>query len=653
MQAVKPQVSFPELEHQTIKIWDTQDTFKRSISERAGCPRYMFYDGPPFATGTPHYGHLLAGTIKDIVPRYWTMKGYYIDRRFGWDTHGLPIEMLTEKDLNLSGRKQILEYGVDKFNEACRSGVLRYVNEWEKTTKRLGRWIDFKNDYKTMDLKFMDSVWWVFKQLWDSGRVYEGVRVVPYSWRLSTPLSNFEAGNNYKDVQDPAVTIRFKLVDDSNLSILAWTTTPWTLPSNLALCVGPDIDYVEVKTADGERVLLAKSRLSTYFPKSENIEILRTVKGLDLVGLKYQPLFDFFTGQETEKCFTVLSDEYVTTEDGTGVVHQAPANGEDDYRIGSANGIPIFNPVDDDGNFYGLDAEFNGMNVKEADKVIIKILKEKGLLFKQETIQHSYPFCERSNTPLIYRAISAWYVRVEDLTEQMVENNSTIHWVPEHIKEGRFGKWLAAARDWNISRNRFWGNPLPIWRCDQCGELECLGSASELQEKSGQKVTDLHKHHVDPLTWACGKCNNSQGGIMRRVPEVLDCWFESGSMPYAQLHYPFENKEAFESSFPADFIAEGLDQTRGWFYTLMVLSTAIFKKAPFKNVIVNGMILAEDGKKMSKSLKNYPDPQEVMEEFGADALRLYMISSAVVRGESLKFSGAGVKEIVRSVMLPY
>ena len=658
MKPVKPSVTFPETEEGILKLWKKNNTFLESLERRKNDTPYMFYDGPPFATGTPHYGHLLAGTIKDIIPRYWSMKGRYIERRFGWDTHGLPIEMLTEKELGISGRHQILEHGVGNFNEACRAGVLKYVDEWEKTTNRLGRWIDFVNDYKTMDLTFMDSVWWVLKSLWDKGRIYEGARVVPYSWRLSTPLSNFEAGSNYKDVQDPAVTLRFQLTDDPSTSILAWTTTPWTLPSNLGLCAGKDIEYVTVKDPADEtkKLILAKARLESYFPK-DSPEIIEEFLGDKLLGKSYQPLFSYFAEQISEekakKAYTVFNDDYVSTEDGTGIVHQSPAHGEDDYRIGQKNGLPLIDPVDAEGNFDERVPDFQGMNIKEADKHIIKALKDKGLLYKQETIQHSYPFCERSDTPLIYKAISAWYVKVEDIQEKMVQNNSSIHWIPEHIKDGRFGKWLANARDWNISRNRFWGNPIPIWRCEECGELECLGSYKELEEKSGETVTDLHSHKIDHLTWSCSAAEGECQGKMVRTPEVLDCWFESGSMPYAQLHYPHENKEKFEQSFPADFIAEGLDQTRGWFYAVMVLSPSLFEKAPFKNVIVNGMILAEDGKKMSKSLKNYPDPNKVINGYGADALRLYMISSAVVRGESLRFSEVGVKDIVRSVLIPY
>jgi isoleucyl-tRNA synthetase len=575
------------------------------------------------------------------------MRGYHVERRFGWDTHGLPIEMLTESELGLSGRLEVLDYGVDKFNEQCRSGVLRYVDEWRKVTTRVGRWVDFDDDYKTMDRDFMESVWWVFKSLWEKGRIYEGRRVLPYSWRLATPLSNFEAGQNYKDVQDPAITVRFRKKDDPECSLLAWTTTPWTLPSNLALCVGANIDYLEVNTGK-ERLILAESRLESYFPKKSLPEIVARYKGSELVGTEYQPLFDYFSPNDSKAAFSVLQDDYVSTDDGTGIVHQAPDHGEDDYRICTAAGIALIDAVDEDGNFRDSISDFVGQNVKEADKNIILKLKEKNLLFKQDTIQHSYPFCERSETPLIYKSISAWYVKVEDIRERMQELNSKIHWVPEHVKTGRFGKWLEGARDWNISRNRFWGNPISLWRCESCGKIECMGSAAELEQKCGESVPDLHSHFVDKLSWACADCNSN----MKRTPEVLDCWFESGSMPYAQLHYPFENEERFKNSFPADFIAEGLDQTRGWFYTLLVLSTSLFDSEPFENVVVNGIILAEDGKKMSKRLKNYPDPSTVIEKYGADALRLYLVQSPAVRAESLALSETGIKEIVRSVILP-
>lgn len=649
MKTVSPQVSFPEVEARIAKFWEQDKTFERSLEIRKDAPQYLFYDGPPFATGLPHYGHLLAGTIKDIIPRYQTMKGNLVERRFGWDTHGLPIEMLTESELGLNGRHDILNYGVDKFNEACREGVLKYVDEWRYVVGRIGRWIDMDNDYKTMDLDFMESVWWVFKQLWDQGRIYHGSRVMPYSWRLSTPLSNFEASSNYKDVQDPAVTIRLEKTDSPNTYFLAWTTTPWTLPSNIALCVGPEIEYVTLKpTEDEASYILAKERVETYFPKKDSYEITATNTGEELAAQRYKPLLPYFAEAAGEGAFRIVVDSYVTTQDGTGIVHQSPAHGEDDHRVCKLNNLPMFDPVDAEGNFTEEVPDFAGRNIKEVEKDIIHKLKNDGSLFRSETIDHSYPFCERSDTPLIYKAISAWYVKVEDMRESMSTENSKIHWVPEHVKEGRFGNWLRDARDWNISRNRFWGNPIPIWQCEGCEATECIGSKAELEEKSGAELKDIHKHFVDHVKWECKVC----GKTMRRTPEVLDCWFESGSMPYAQLHYPFENKELFDKIFPADFIAEGLDQTRGWFYTLMVLSNALFEKAPFQNVIVNGMILAEDGKKMSKRLKNYPDPVHVLDTHGADALRLYMINSPVVRGESLRFSEAGVKDIVRTVLLP-
>ncbi len=648
MQTVSPQLNLSEIDSRNLKFWKTDQTFKKSIAQRKGAESFLFYDGPPFASGLPHYGHLLVGTIKDIIPRYQTMKGKYVERRFGWDTHGLPIEMIIEKELGLKGRTDILEYGVDRYNEACRSGVLRFVDEWERVTDRLGRWVDFQNDYKSMDLDYMESVWWVFKQLWDEGKIYEGTRCMPYSWRLATPLSNFEASSNYQMVQDPAVTVQFKLKDSADTYFLAWTTTPWTLPANFALCLNPEITYLTVKSGE-KKYILAESRLENFF-KQDQIEVLKSQLGSELLNIAYEPLLPYFAAEQ--QAFFTLNDDYVTTQDGTGIVHIAPAHGEDDHRLGLANNLPVIDPTDAEGNFKVEVTHFAGQNIKDADKGIIQLLKDQGKLFKLETIDHSYPFCERSNTPLIYKTISAWYVKVEELREEMLKNNEQIHWVPDHIKDGRFGKWLEQARDWNISRNRFWGNPLPVWKCDEeaCDQIECLGSKSELESKTGKIVTDIHKHFVDELSWQCTKCST---GKMQRIPEVLDCWFESGAMPYAQQHYPFANKEIFESNFPADFIIESLDQTRGWFYTLMVLSSSIFKKAPFKNCIVTGMVLAEDGKKMSKSLKNYPDPTYVLDQYGADALRLYLINSPLLKGESLRFSERGVKEIIRSVFLPF
>lgn len=649
-----PQADFPALEDGILRLWSELGAFHESNRRRKDGPAFVFYDGPPFATGAPHYGHLLAGTIKDIVPRYWNMRGHMVERRFGWDCHGLPIEALAQEALGLSGTSQILEHGVAAFNEKCRSMVMAYVSEWQRTVTRMGRWVDFENDYKTMDLDFMESVWWVFKKLWDSGRVYKSYRIMPYSWKLGTPLSNFEAGSNYKDTQDPAITVRFRVTGGHEslgitepLYVLAWTTTPWTLPANLALCVGPDIEYVLLRDrAAGSVSVIARERLAAYDPKGDRYEVVRAVPGSALAGLRYEPLFPYFAGHA--KSFVVLSDGFVTTSDGTGIVHIAPAYGEDDFRVGRAAGIELVDALDAAGSFTTAVPDFAGQNCKDADKGIIRKLKDEGKLVDQSTIVHSYPFCYRTETPLIYRAIDAWYVRVTDMRDALGRANATVQWVPQAVGENRFGNWLKEANDWNISRNRFWGSCLPVWinEADPEDRL-CVGSIAELEALSGVRVTDLHKHVVD------GVVIRSNGKTYRRTPEVLDCWFESGSMPYAQQHYPFENADRLDAFFPAHFIAEGLDQTRGWFYTLLVLGTSLFGKSPFRNVIVNGLILAEDGQKMSKSKKNYPDPNAVLATHGADALRAYMIDSPVVRGEPLRFSERGLKEIVRTVVLPY
>jgi isoleucyl-tRNA synthetase len=646
---VSSRVDFPDMEEAVLRRWAEEQTFEKSLTERADAPAYLFYDGPPFATGLPHYGHLLAGTIKDIIPRYQTMRGNRVERRFGWDCHGLPIEALAQEALGLAGAPAIKEAGVDTFNEQCRSMVSTYVSEWEKTVSRMGRWVDFENDYKTMDRSFMESIWWVFAQLWEQGRIYKAHRIMPYSWKLNTPLSNFEAGRNYQDVQDPAITVQVKLIDFEieDASALLWTTTPWTLPSNLALCVGPEIEYSAVKDGQSGAVyLLATARLGAYYKDESEYEVLRTWQGAELAGVKYRPIFDDFADHTA--AFQVLVDAFVSTEDGTGIVHMAPAYGEDDYRICRAAGIELVDPLDEDCVFTDRVAAFAGQFCKDADRAIIRTLKEQESLIHQSTIQHSYPFCERTDTPLIYRAIDAWYVRVEDLRERMQAHNEQIHWTPAHVGEKRFANWLADAKDWNISRNRFWGSCIPVWVNENDPEdMICVSSVEQLEELSGEKVEDLHKHFVDEIVI------EREGKTYRRTPEVLDCWFESGSMPYAQHHYPFENKESFEANFPADFIAEGLDQTRGWFYTLTVLSTALFDKPAFKNVVVNGLVLAEDGLKMSKRLKNYPDPMHVINAYGADALRLYLINSPVVRAESLRFSEDGVKHALRHLLLPW
>lgn len=645
---VSSKVDFASIETSILDFWDQNDIFKKSSDPARFDKSYRFYDGPPFATGLPHYGHLLAGIIKDIVPRFWTMRGYHVERRFGWDCHGLPVEFEMEKELNLNGKQEIEEYGVDQFNEECRGIVLRYTAQWKDTVKRIGRWVDFDNDYKTMDPEFMESIWWVFKSLWDKDLVYEGHKVMPYCPRCTTVLSNFETNQGYKDTQDPAITVRFKVVGEENTYIIAWTTTPWTLPSNIALATGPDIDYIKVKDSDGDTYIMAKARLGSYFKNEADYEVVGECKGSDLKGTSYEPLFDCCRDDiDGKRAYEVVNADYVSTEDGTGIVHIAPAFGEEDYAVADANGMAFICTVDDHGRITKHLPEFEGMFVKDADKGLIKQLKNEGKLVHQATLQHSYPFCWRCDSPLIYRAVSTWFVSVEKIKDRMLAANAQTTWVPDHLKDGRFGKWLEGARDWAISRNRYWGSPIPIWRCQECDTKKVMGSIDELQQASGKEVSDIHKHFVDKIDLKCD-C----GGTMKRVSEVLDCWFESGSMPYAQMHYPFENREAFENNFPADFVAEGLDQTRGWFYTLTVLGAALFDKPAFKNVIVNGLILAEDGKKMSKRLKNYPAPDEVMDKYGAEALRLYLINSPVVRGESLKFSEEGIGEIMRQVLLP-
>ena len=641
--------SFVKAEHDVLDFWEKKNVFQQSLEQSKDNPPYIFYDGPPFATGLPHHGHLVGSTLKDIIPRYYTMKGHYVQRRFGWDCHGLPIEHEIDKSLGMSASEAVEKLGMKGYNDECRGIVQRYTTEWRKTITRIGRWVDFDNDYKTMDPSFMESVWWVMKQLWEKDLIYRGVKVVPFSTALGTVLSNFEAGSNYQDVQDPAVTVLFKIKDeDAYLS--AWTTTPWTLPSNLALCVNEKITYVKVHDAELNKVIyLAQERLEAI-RKQKSLEVISEHAGSELVGKKYEPLMPYFSELEAEGAFVVVADNYVTTEAGTGIVHQAPAFGEDDFRVLKANGITaLVCPVDLEGKFTDEVSDFAGVYVKDADKDIMRKLKEEGKLYIQEVYQHSYPFCPRSDTPIIYRTIPSWYVKVEQIKERIAANNQQINWVPEHIRDGRMGNWLDNAIDWCISRNRYWGTPLPIWINDVTDKRICIGSIDELEKYSGTRVEDLHREYVDKLTFTL----DGEEGVYRRVEEVLDCWFESGSMPYAQLHYPFENQTLFEAGFPAEYIAEGLDQTRGWFYTLLVLSTALFDKPSFKNVIVNGIVMAEDGKKMSKRLQNYTAPDILMEEYGADALRLYLINSGLVKGEEQRFTDSGVKDMVRRALLPW
>lgn len=690
---VSPRVRFPEIEAEVLSFWNSRNVFADSLTMTEKKIPYVFYDGPPFATGLPHYGHLLAGTLKDIVPRYWTMRGRHVERRFGWDCHGLPVENEMEREFRVSGKRDIEKLGIHLFNEACRSIVLRYTSQWETVVRRMGRWVDFDNQYRTMDPSYMESIWWVFQQVWNRDLIYRGFRVQPYCPRCATPLSNFEVNEGYKDTEGPSITVSFPVKGEENTQFLVWTTTPWTLPSNVVLAVGPDISYVKVR--DDETVyILAEDRLSAYYRSDAEYEIIERLKGKELAGMRYVPLFDFFAGRD-ERFFQVVTADFVSTEDGAGIVHIAPAFGEDDFQVGASLDLPIVCPVDDEGKFTEEVPEWQGRLVYEADGDIIEVLKSAGRLIAQGRVLHRYPFCYRCDTALIYKAITTWFMKIDVLKANMLDNNTRIHWVPQHLQKGRFGKGIESAPDWNISRNRYWGTPLPVWLCE-CGHQACAGCLRDLHELAGGgdadkgtalhsatvakvqerlrrearsrmdaqgidpvwadrleeveiETRDLHRHIVDEMKIACPKC----GGEMTRTPEVLDCWFESGSMPYAQMHYPFENKERFEKSFPADFIAEGLDQTRGWFYTLTVLGAALFKKPAFRNVIVNGIILSEEGKKLSKRLKNYAPPEEVLNKLGADALRLFLINSPAVKAEDLRFSEKGIMEMSRSILLPF
>ena len=641
--------SFVEMEHQVLSFWEDRQIFQRTLEATSGKKPYIFYDGPPFATGLPHHGHLVCSTIKDVIPRYFTMIGRHVSRRWGWDCHGLPIEHEIDKRLGVSVGEAVGKLGVKGYNDDCRSIVQRYAMEWRKTITRMGRWVDFDHDYKTMEPWYMESVWWVFKQLWDKGYIYEGIKVMPISTALGTVLANFEANQNYQEVEDPAITVLFPL-DASDEYFSVWTTTPWTLPSNLAICVAKQMRYALVKDKKTEKkIWMAESRVEAY-SKNHDLEVLRYCLGSELVGATYTPVFPYFIQERERGAFRVVADDYVTDNEGTGLVHQAPAFGEDDFRILRREGIEAFVcPVSMQGEFSEEVTDFAGQHVKEADVGIISYLKREGVLFERASVHHAYPYCYRSETPLIYRAIPSWYVRVTEFRDALVQANKHVRWVPDHIKDGRFGNWLKDAIDWAVSRNRVWGTPLPIWRNDVTGNTLCVGSIDELAELTGVRLTDLHREHVDPLTFE----RDGEEGTYRRVEEVLDCWFESGSMPYAQLHYPFENQSVFRSGFPAEFIAEGLDQTRGWFYTLMVLSAAIFDKPAFRNVVVNGLVLAKDGSKMSKSKENFTPPDSLMETYGADALRLYLINSPLVRGEEQRFEDDGVRDMVRRALLPW
>lgn len=646
-------------EEDILKFWQERRIFEKSLKKDAPEGDYIFYDGPPFATGLPHYGHIVASVIKDVVPRYWTMRGYHVPRVWGWDCHGLPIENIVEKELGFKHKKDIKAYGIAKFNERCREQVMTFAHEWEMIIPRIGRWADMEHAYHTMDKTFMESVWWVFKTIYDKGLVYEDYRVMHICPRCETTLSQQEVSEGYKDVKDIAVTVKFKLKNPEKIGLsgdvymLAWTTTPWTLPGNVALAVGKAIEYVSW-SENGETYILSRESFNKLGKGVVTNNILLT--GTNLIGLEYEPLFDYYAKDEKlknhENGWKVCAADFVTAEDGTGIAHEAPAFGADDWELLKANSLPFVQHVNYDGTMKPEVTDFAGMEVKprsDDDKVrlgtdiaVIKHLQEHGHFFAKENITHSYPHCWRCDTPLLNYATSSWFVSVTKIKADLLENAKAINWSPSHIKEGRWGKWLEGARDWSISRQRFWASVMPIWVCETCKEKRVFGSAGELEEASGKKIDDLHKHIVDEVTVPCA-C----GGVMRRVPDVLDTWFDSGSMPYGERHYPFDGKERFDAVFPAQFIAEGIDQTRAWFYYLHVLAGGLFNKNAFQNVIVNGIVLAEDGKKMSKKLKNYPDPMLIVERYGADALRAYLLTSPVMQAENLSFMEKGVDEILK------
>ena len=664
--------SFPALEADVLDYWERDDTFRASITRRDDCPEYVFYDGPPFANGLPHYGHLLTGYVKDIVPRYRTMRGYKVDRRFGWDTHGLPAELEVQRQLGITDKAQIEEMGIEKFNDACRASVLKYTGEWRNYVTRQARWVDFDNDYKTLDIGFMESVIWAFKQLWDKGLAYEGNRVLPYCWNDETPLSSHELRMDddvYQNRQDPALTVGFRIDGGApellGAHLLVWTTTPWTLPSNQGVAVNPEVTYVVVEK-DGRRYVLAEARVGAYARElGEEPTVLATFSGAELVGAHYVPPFPYF--MDSANAFQVLAADFVSTEDGTGLVHLAPAYGEDDMATAQAAGITAVTPVDAKGRFDAGVPDYAGQHVFDANPQIIRDLKagsgpaqaNGAVLLRHDTYEHSYPHCWRCRNPLIYRAVSSWFIKVTEIRDRMVELNQQITWYPEHVKDGQFGKWLAGARDWSISRNRYWGTPIPVWKSDDPAypRVDVYGSLDELERDFGVRPDNLHRPFIDELTRP-NPDDPTGRSTMRRIEDVLDVWFDSGSMPYAQVHYPFENRDWFDGTagadahFPGDFIVEYIGQTRGWFYTLHILATALFDKPAFRTCVSHGIVLGNDGQKMSKSLRNYPDVTEVFDRDGSDAMRWFLMASPILRGGNLIVTEQGIREGVRQVLLP-
>jgi isoleucyl-tRNA synthetase len=672
--------NFPAAEADVLDYWHSDGTFRASIARRDGAEEYVFYDGPPFANGLPHYGHLLTGYVKDIVPRYRTMRGYKVERRFGWDTHGLPAELEVQRQLGITDKAQIEEMGIEKFNDACRASVLKYTNEWQTYVTRQARWVDFENDYQTLDPGFMESVIWAFKQLWDKGLAYEGNRVLPYCWNDETPLSSHELRMDddvYQSRQDPAITVGFRVTEGEfeGAYLLIWTTTPWTLPSNQAVAVNPEVDYVCVHAPDGRRYVLAKARLAAYAREfGDEPEVVGSYTGEELLGTRYLPPFPYFMDEDNVRnAFRVLPAEFVSTEDGTGIVHMSPAYGEDDMATGQAAGIVAVTPVDTKGRFDDTVPDYAGQHVFDANPQIIRDLKNGSgaaavngpVLLRHETYEHSYPHCWRCRNPLIYRAVSSWFIKVTDFRDRMVELNQQITWYPEHVKDGQFGKWLQGARDWSISRNRYWGTPIPVWMSDDPAypRIDVYGSLDELERDFGVRPTNLHRPYIDELTRP-NPDDPTGRSTMRRIPDVLDVWFDSGSMPFAQVHYPFENQKWFDgvsgdgdqvgvdAHFPGDFIVEYIGQTRGWFYTLHILATALFDKPAFKTCVAHGIVLGNDGQKMSKSLRNYPDVTEVFDRDGSDAMRWFLMASPILRGGNLVVTEQGIREGVRQVLLP-